>query len=78
MSMKILSRVWEEFPGDGSELLAMLALADWSDDNGQCFPSISSIARKIRLTAREPAATRTSTHKLWRPVGMVNLPPPTT
>ena len=61
MSVKILSRVWEEFPGDGSELLAMLALADWSDDNGQCFPSISSIARKIRLSRSQ---TQRIIHKL--------------
>jgi len=61
MSVKILSRVWDEFSGDGSELLAMLALADWSDDNGQCFPSISSIARKIRLSRSQ---TQRIIHKL--------------
>lgn len=28
----------------------MLALADWSDDNGRCFPSMSAIASKVRLS----------------------------
>jgi hypothetical protein len=31
----------------------MLALADWSDDEGRCFPSVSSIAKKIRLSDRQ-------------------------
>lgn len=47
-----MSLVWERYPGGGSELLALLALADWSDDNGRCYPSIASISRKIRLTPR--------------------------
>lgn len=50
MSIKIMSQVWECYPGGGSELLAMLALADWSDDNGKCYPAISSIAKKTRLS----------------------------
>lgn len=50
MSIKIMSLVWDGFPGGGSELLAMLALADWSDDNGRCYPAVSSIARKTRLS----------------------------
>lgn len=50
MSVKALSLVWESFPAGGSELLAMLALADWSDDEGRCWPSMASIARKTRLS----------------------------
>lgn len=46
-----MTKVWEEFPGGGgSELLAMLALADWSDDFGRCYPGIAAIAQKIRLS----------------------------
>ncbi|WP_152564845.1 helix-turn-helix domain-containing protein [Cupriavidus metallidurans] len=45
-----MSLVWDGFPGSGSELLAMLALADWSDDDGRCFPSMSAIAIKTRLS----------------------------
>lgn len=49
-----MTAVWERFPASGSELLAMLALADWCDDNGgSLFPSISAVARKIRLSAKQ-------------------------
>ena len=61
MSVKILSMVWEGFPGGGSELLAMLALADWSDDAGRCWPSIPAVARKVRLS---PDQARRVVHRL--------------
>ncbi len=53
MSVRVLSKVWDGYPGGGTELLALLALADWSDDEGRCFPSIKSIAKKIRLKERQ-------------------------
>lgn len=46
-----MARVWKDYPGTGgSELLALLALADWSDDDGRCWPSMASIATKVRLS----------------------------
>lgn len=53
MSVRVMAKVWEFYPGGGTELLALLALADWSDDDGRCFPSINSIANKIRLKERQ-------------------------
>lgn len=53
MSVRVLSMVWDNYPGGGSELLALLALADWSDDEGHCFPSIQKIAEKVRLKERQ-------------------------
>ena len=50
MSVRILSQVWESYDGDGSELLVLLALADWCDDDGRCFPSIAAIGHKARLS----------------------------
>jgi uncharacterized phage protein (TIGR02220 family) len=50
MSIRVMTMVWDAFPGGGSELLAMLALADWSDDEGRCWPSMASIAKKTRLS----------------------------
>lgn len=61
MSVKVLSMVWEGFPGGGSELLTMLALADWSDDTGRCWPSIPAVARKVRLS---PDQARRVVHRL--------------
>ena len=57
MSVRILSKVWDGFPGGGTELLALLALADWSDDEGRCFPSINSIAKKTRLSRSQAQRT---------------------
>lgn len=51
MSVRVISAVWDSFPGaGGSELLVMLALADWSDDEGRCWPSMDAIAHKARLS----------------------------
>lgn len=51
MSIKVMVKVWDcPGIGGGSELLAMLALADWSDDEGRCWPSMASIAKKTRLS----------------------------
>lgn len=61
MSVRVLSMVWEGYPGGGSHLLVMLALADWSDDAGRCWPSIAAIGRKARLS---PDQARRVTHRL--------------
>lgn len=53
MSVRVLTKVWDGYPGGGSELLTLLALADWSDDDGHCFPSIRKIAEKVRLKERQ-------------------------
>ena len=50
MSIRIMSKVWDFYPGGGTDLLALLALADWSDDEGRCYPSMSAISKKIRLS----------------------------
>lgn len=54
MAVRILAKVWEGYPGDSSvELLALLALADWSDDEGRSFPSNAAIGRKCRISERQ-------------------------
>jgi DNA-binding IclR family transcriptional regulator len=45
-----MTAVWDGCPSGGSELLALLALADWSDDGGRCWPSMAAIAKKARLS----------------------------
>jgi len=46
-----MSLVWKNYPKGGSEKLAMLALADWcNDQGGSLHPSINAIARKINVS----------------------------
>lgn len=48
MSIHVMNMVWQHFQRGGSEKLALLALADWCDDQGgNLFPSIAAIAGKI-------------------------------
>jgi predicted transcriptional regulator len=51
MSIHIMSAVWKMDLPD-SEKLIMLALADWSNDDGQCWPSIAKLAAKSSKSER--------------------------
>ena len=53
MSFEATSRVWNHAAYHGGTLLVLLALADWADSVGYCFPKIPTIARKARLTKRQ-------------------------
>lgn len=54
MSIKVMTLVWDKFPASGSELLAMLALADWcADDGGSLYPSMQAVASKIRVGEKQ-------------------------
>jgi hypothetical protein len=53
MSIKVMARVWENSQQSGGALLVMLALADFANDDGECWPKISVLAEKSRLGERE-------------------------
>jgi len=53
MSVKVMARVWAHSQTAGGELLVLLALADFANDAGECWPSIPVLARKARLTERQ-------------------------
>lgn len=54
MSVRVSNRVWESSSRTGTELLTLLALADFSNgDEGESFPSLSVLARKVRLSIRQ-------------------------
>ena len=52
MSIHIMALVWERAPYDGGTLLALLALADWANEEGVTWPSIAQIASKSRMKPR--------------------------
>src|SRR5262249_49593079 len=53
MSVRVMARVWAHSQQSGGGLLVMLALADFANDAGECWPSIPVLAQKARLTDRE-------------------------
>ena len=52
MSVRTMARVWELSQQSGSHLLMLLAVADFSDDAGFCYPGIDTLAVKCRTTYR--------------------------
>lgn len=70
MSIKLMSQVWEMADVTGSELLVLLALADYgNDEGGSIYPSMTSIAKKARLSVDQ---ARRVIHKLTA-LGIVEL-----
>lgn len=52
MSIRLMVKIWESGPSDRVELLVLLALADFANDDGECWPSMKTIAEKARLSER--------------------------
>lgn len=52
MSIKLMTAVWEREDLASTQKLVLLALADWANDEGLCWPSINRLAVKASLTAR--------------------------
>ena len=52
MSIKIMSAIWEEADVGGARLLVLLALADYANDSGICWPGVHALARKARVSER--------------------------
>lgn len=54
MSIKVMNAVWAYADCSGSELLILLALADFSDDNGEnIYPSMQTLAQKSRMSDKQ-------------------------
>ncbi len=55
MSVKIMAAAWEvSLPA--MDKLVLLALADWANDQGQCWPSISQLCQKSGASKRHVQA----------------------
>lgn len=70
MSVRTMARVWSDSGHAGSELLMLLAIADFADDEGNAYPAVPTLARKCRTTPRNAnrvlAALRASGELLVR------------
>ena len=47
-----MTQVWERSQQAGTDLLVMLALADFSDDGGSSYPAVTTLAAKCRMKPR--------------------------
>lgn len=52
MSVRTMARVWEQSRHKGSDLLMLLAIADFADDDGYAYPSVPKLAEKCRMSPR--------------------------
>lgn len=52
MSVTTMARVWATSSHAGTELLMLLAIADFSDDDGRAYPAVGTLAKKCRMTDR--------------------------
>lgn len=52
MSIRVMTAVWDSPCEDPSTLLLLLALADWANDQGECWPSVANLATKARMSVR--------------------------
>ena len=52
MSILIMSKVWAFSQSTGSERLILLAIADFADDEGRAYPSVTTLAKKARVSER--------------------------
>lgn len=52
MSIKLMTAAWDRQDLSSTQKLVLLALADWANDEGLCWPSIDRVALKASLTSR--------------------------
>ena len=53
MSIKIMANVWRDSTQGKTPLLCLLALADHANDEGVCWPSVGTLAKKCRVSKRQ-------------------------
>lgn len=53
MSIHIMSRCWDNTRAKGTHLLLLLALSDFANDHGVCWPGIPRLAQRMRVSQRQ-------------------------
>jgi hypothetical protein len=52
MSVRTMARVWADSKHGGTDLLMLLAIADFADDDGNAYPAVGTLAAKCRMKPR--------------------------
>jgi uncharacterized phage protein (TIGR02220 family) len=52
MSISVMTTVWEASKLGGTELLLLLGIADFANQDGVAYPSVATLAKKIRMSER--------------------------
>jgi hypothetical protein len=52
MSVRTMAKVWELSTNRGNDLLMLLAIADFADDDGNAYPAVQTLADKCRMKSR--------------------------
>lgn len=52
MSIRLMTDVWDHGPDGQGELLVLLALADFANDAGMSWPTVSTLAKRARMSER--------------------------
>lgn len=52
MSLSISKAVWERAQARGTDLVILLCLADFADEDGVAAPSVATIAKRVRILPR--------------------------
>jgi hypothetical protein len=52
MSISVMSQCWSQSKHSATDLLMLLAIADFSDDKGKAYPAIGTLAAKCRMGRR--------------------------
>lgn len=52
MSIKCMTAVWQSAQVNSTQLLVLLCLADFADEENTCYPSQETIAQKCRMSTR--------------------------
>ena len=52
VSIETMSWVWKNADVSGAKLLILLALADYANHNGICWPGVEALAKKGRVSER--------------------------
>ncbi|WP_170063433.1 helix-turn-helix domain-containing protein [Albidovulum inexpectatum] len=52
MSIDLIRAIWDRGPESPNERFVLVALADYANEHGECWPSIDGLCRKTRLSER--------------------------